>query len=721
MKRERIKQALSAKDFKAAEDLWMDAIADSVSPAFASFTLEAFMAANKSDSAETMGWALLDAHKNAAPEKQLDLAKAVLLAVPASEELRKITAELYRKVNSGRENFDMLWKASDLEGKQRPQRALRTLDTCLAIKPGCYMANRYNNTVIRIERLNPMDEYEFTGDADGSLDPKKLADEYEVLGNDDFRVMQRVDQQGMADAFSKDPLKAMVAICKSRGGQVDTEVLRDILTAGLIPEDKWSNWWSRARSAVRKSANLTIEGKNPSMVVLHEHALTLEDELAPVRAAARSPKEFFDLLKTYHSEAAKRSVDVQADFVDDIVATLAGMAKQFSQNCPADALEATLMIDHAVKLGAKVPTNCPTTQQLIGSQKNAAAMIVKLEDTVLQKDAFDALSQRADAADQFEKLMLISPSDVLDDIAGRLENMGRHDAAAQAINIALNDPLEYTQIIIWLWGKPKVKIADLPPHSTLLVKLLEVLNDIDHRLVASLEEKKTRRQAIRAALSASKFKIYNETIDGMDEAMASVIKTKIDRLHNMAVTMYDAMMGKIRENHFALFVKKKIEPWLDETVIWTTQAAYEARGHELNHIKEVLMPANAKQIGLAAEQGDLRENADWQAAIEERDMLVARVRKINAEIAMARILERSDVPRDSVGIGAKVTLRNTDGGELNELTFLGPWDSNPEAKIYSYTTKLAQYVMGLGMGEKVELDFEGETREYEIAGIEPAI
>ncbi|HPS53708.1 MAG TPA: GreA/GreB family elongation factor, partial [Phycisphaerae bacterium] len=489
----------------------------------------------------------------------------------------------------------------------------------------------------------------------------------------------------------------------------------------IISDDKWSNWWSRARSAVRKSANLTIEGKNPAVVVLHEQALTLEDELAPARTAARAPKEFFDLIKTYYSEAAKRSVDVQSDFVDDIISMLAALATQFSQNCPADALEVTLMIDHAVRLGANAPTNCPTTQQLIEASQNAAEMIVQIKDVALQKDAFDALAQRPDAADQFERLMLISPADLLDDIVSRLEKMGRNDAAERAIDVALNEPLDHTQIIIWLWNKPGVEIANLPSHSTILIKLLEVLNDIDHRLVAPNEEKKARRQAIRAALSASKFKIYNETIDAMDEAMASVIRTKIDRLHNLAITMYEAMMGKIRENHFALFVKKKIAPWLDENVIWTTQAAYNARGEELNHIKEVLMPANAKQIGLAAEQGDLRENADWQAAIEERDMLVSRVRKINSEIAMARVLERSDVPRDSVGIGSKIMIRRLDNAAETEMTFLGPWDSNPDEKIYSYTTKLAQNLMGLAAGEKIELDFEGEVYEYEIVGIEAAI
>lgn len=133
------------------------------------------------------------------------------------------------------------------------------------------------------------------------------------------------------------------------------------------------------------------------------------------------------------------------------------------------------------------------------------------------------------------------------------------------------------------------------------------------------------------------------------------------------------------------------------------------------------MPANAKQIGLAAEQGDLRENADWTAAIEERDMLVARVRKINAELAMARILERSDIPRDSVGIGSKVTMRRVADSAEYELTFLGPWDSNPEQKVYSYTTKLAQSVMGLAVGERVELDFEDGPQEYEIVGLSPAV
>ena len=118
----------------------------------------------------------------------------------------------------------------------------------------------------------------------------------------------------------------------------------------------------------------------------------------------------------------------------------------------------------------------------------------------------------------------------------------------------------------------------------------------------------------------------------------------------------------------------------------------------------------------AAEAGDLRENADWQAAIEERDMLVARVRKINAEINMARVITAGDVPEDHVGIGSRVTLVCPDGTE-RKVGFLGEWDSKPDENVYSYTTGLGKALMGKVVGATVALELDGLSGEFTVKAL----
>ncbi|MCD4824518.1 MAG: GreA/GreB family elongation factor, partial [Phycisphaerae bacterium] len=251
-------------------------------------------------------------------------------------------------------------------------------------------------------------------------------------------------------------------------------------------------------------------------------------------------------------------------------------------------------------------------------------------------------------------------------------------------------------------------------------KLLQTLHDIDHKSEAGREWKKAARQRIRSALAVRDFASYRAAVAEMDESMAGVIKGKIERSDGLALAVRDKMLDSLKENFYSLFIEKKKDPWLDENIIWTTQAAMDARTEEMRVLTEEAMPANAKQIGEAAEEGDLRENADWQAAIEERDMLVARARKMNNELTIARILKLSDVPDDTVSVGSLVRLKRVPDGEEIEMSFLGPWDSDPQKRIYAYTTRLAQSLMGKSLGMTFELEIEGRKDEYTIQTLTPS-
>src|SRR6185295_11961836 len=97
-----------------------------------------------------------------------------------------------------------------------------------------------------------------------------------------------------------------------------------------------------------------------------------------------------------------------------------------------------------------------------------------------------------------------------------------------------------------------------------------------------------------------------------------------------------------------LYVKIKIEPWLDESVIFGTQPGMNKREEELNFLVNVKMKENAKAIGDAAAHGDLSENSEYKFALEERDLLRARVAGIQNELNLARLLTPDDVTTDAV-------------------------------------------------------------------------
>ena len=256
---------------------------------------------------------------------------------------------------------------------------------------------------------------------------------------------------------------------------------------------------------------------------------------------------------------------------------------------------------------------------------------------------------------------------------------------------------------------------------TILSKMLDALVVIDHDATITREARREARGAVRSALSAEGYAAFKATLAEIDEGMADVIKGKIERTDGLAQTVSGKMLHHIREAYWKLFIVEKPKPWLDKNVVWTSQAGLDAQQEELRVLMEELMPANAKQIGEAAELGDLRENADWQAAIEERDMLVSRQRAMNADLLRSRVITLRDVPDDEISVGSKVTLRRESDGQEVTISFLGPWDSDPEAGVYAYTTRLGEKLMGKKVGQSLELQISGHEGQYTVVGFVPAV
>jgi transcription elongation GreA/GreB family factor len=722
MNTKQIKKCIGTGNWNEAENVWMAGLADNPAPEAITEILAAFCDAGKADTAETLGWSLLDAHGDAPKEQQLSLAKAALLGAPDSEELRNQTAQLYKEVHGDAENFEVLYKLAGLETGQSPRRAIRTLDDSLRLAPGTYMASRFEDRVIRITGFNDaFEEFEFQeGSDEQRLEPKLLTDEFEILPPEDFRVLLREHPDDVKEMFQKDVPGVILGLCLSFGGEVDTDRLKDFVVGKYLKSSEWSKWWGRVRNAIKKNANLTLEGRNPAILTYHEGGLTLEDELRKDLDAAKTPEAHFALLKTYLGEANRRGAELDETFLQKIVDGLTDDIHRFSKRSPADAFEAALMLRLCKQLGAPEPTEpaAPAVDLLAKCSKPVAA--IRRLPLELWPEALHVVRMREDAAELFEQLFLVAPAEQLDEIAAELTVREKREVVDQTVAQAQIESLKYVEILIWVWGNPKVKPAEAPTKLNLLSKLLDTLFEVDTHWQADNDAKREMRQRLRNALSASSYASYKQAIAEMDDAIAAVIRTKIDRTDGLAQAVHDEMIQLLRETHWEAFREVKVKPWENDKFLWTTETGLVGREEELKELEDVTMPANAKQIGEAAEQGDLRENADWQAAIEERDMLVAMARKIKNELAKARIITPGDVPEDEVGIGSTVTLKRLSDEHTVEVTILGPWDSNPDEGIYAYGTRMAQTLLGKELRQVVPLKFEGDDEEYRIESLRTA-
>src|SRR5215210_2866245 len=91
---------------------------------------------------------------------------------------------------------------------------------------------------------------------------------------------------------------------------------------------------------------------------------------------------------------------------------------------------------------------------------------------------------------------------------------------------------------------------------------------------------------------------------------------------------------------------------------YVTKETFEQMKAELQHMRSVDRPAASRAIAEAREKGDLKENAEYDAAKEAQGMLEARIAQLEGNVSQARIIDQASVDTSKVSILTKVKLTN---------------------------------------------------------------
>ena len=151
---------------------------------------------------------------------------------------------------------------------------------------------------------------------------------------------------------------------------------------------------------------------------------------------------------------------------------------------------------------------------------------------------------------------------------------------------------------------------------------------------------------------------------------------------------------------------------------YITHAGYEKIRNEINTLQKKLRGEIAKKVGEAASHGDLRENAEYEAAKQQQHLTARRLQELGEMIQGAEIIENLDLPEGVVTVGKTIHLRNLDNDRLDVYTILGPVESDVENDIISYETPIVRQLILKKEGEVVEIHVPAGTIRYRIEKIE---
>ncbi len=506
---------------------------------------------------------------------------------------------------------------------------------------------------------------------------------------------------GNPDELEKDakenPLQIMHLLLRDLGPKTAAEIKEELCEL-VIPENDWSRWWQTARNKIKKDTKIESPRniKQPFKLLKEDisHEETLYKALDAKPGINQTIALVYSFMKNFPSalknEEIKKSLQTKVNEVFSSSDLTEAQKIQFLFFLE-DLGEKRAEVNEIIKNHPSIPDLIDEIE-ILSFKKRILIILRKEKDDWMQIffSLFFSLQQNLLRDYLLNALITIKPKSILED----------------KIKELLSHPLIYPHLFVWYFQKLFEKKSDLPFSDTKgIIKFFEGFFVLLDHLEQKIEFKDLSKKMV-SIITANRYKLIRDIFekaskDEVKEFLLLSTKCRLlsdhDRkiIHSLATVAHPSLENKN--------IKKE-----DENVIWTTEEGYEQTKKRMEQIATVETIQNAKEIEEARSHGDLRENAEYKAALEKRARLQGELKFLSDQFNRAKIIEDDDVSTDSVGIGTVVTCVNSKGSDTT-FTLLGPWDANPDNNILSFQSKLAQSMKGLKIGETFEFQHEKYT------------
>lgn len=135
---------------------------------------------------------------------------------------------------------------------------------------------------------------------------------------------------------------------------------------------------------------------------------------------------------------------------------------------------------------------------------------------------------------------------------------------------------------------------------------------------------------------------------------------------------------------------------------------------ELRRLTHEERPSVIKAIEEARAQGDISENAEYEAAKERQSMVEGRIIEVQSKLAGAEVIDTSKINSDKIVFGATVTLLDKDTDEKVTYQIVGVDEADARNGLISIISPLARSVIGKRAGDEVLVKSPKGDKEYEV-------
>jgi transcription elongation factor GreA len=651
----------------------------------------------------------------------ISILKIILEYDEDDKQARRDITECFRKKYAGHSQLEEYIRISNLSQSYRNvHEAIADFEKHIAFDKGNFVFHRTWGVgrIASVQGDNIV--IDFAKKREHSMSLKMAVDALQTLAKNHIWVLKATwKKEKLHEKVKNDHIWALKTVIKSFNNSCDFKHIKAELSPAVLAPGEWNAWSVKAREVLKSDPSFGVNPDNIDLFAVRDRSISMEEKLYNEFKAERS---FFDRAQTIRDFVNQKDVELDSEYFSEMFAYFSGYLKSYNQ-VNEQVVASYLLVKDLVglypHLGAGLKMNFV---EIYNSIEDKAEIFFNLKDNKLREEFLQHVKLFIPGwADVYTGLF---PRFPLASIIVNLQNEGFEDKLLLLTINCFENFREYREAVVWLFknaaGEEWYKKAAIPYEKQLitLVYILDITyRDIENRRDAS-ENRKINKQIYTILFKEGTF---NSFIDTADPDTIIRVYSFINDVKDLDPADKMELRSRILKKYpdFKFFGDEEKKTVALGLIV--TLPKYQEKQRQLAALISEEIPANSKELEFAKSLGDLRENAEYKAALEKQTILNATMAKLSEDLERAQLFDPASVNTGKVSFGTRVVLLNRDKGVREEYTILGPWESDPGNRIISYMSPFGGAILNKTVGEQVDFSINDEKISYVVESISAAL
>ena len=524
----------------------------------------------------------------------------------------------------------------------------------------------------------------------------------------------------LAEKIKKDKEWALKTIIKSFDNNCDFKRIKAELVPSILTPGEWTSWNTTAKKILESNPIFDVNPNDITMYTVHDGNITPVEKLAN---EFKAQKAFFAradiLMKFFDNPDMDRSSESFAEMYSYFTGYLKNISKVSEQVLASYLLVRRISAEDSQFAFPIKETFADIYKRL----ENPREIFTELKDskhTHFKEDFLECIKMLPDWNEQYIRLF---PT-VLDmKLIDQLIKNGFTADVQKLAKTSFEIYKDYRETVLFFFEKCQdfdwFKAADIPYEKQLitLINIIELTFREINNHVNTTENKKINKKATDLLFENDTIFTY---MFSKDETTVKKMYTLIDDIADIDADKKSTARNKILEKYpdfkFRVSEEKTAQP---KGMIVTAKKLAEKKA-EIDNIKNVELEKNKVELADAKAKGDLKENAEYQAAKEAKHQLEMRLAKLQEELSRAVIFDPTTSTTAVISFATVVTLHDNIENKDEEYTILGPWESDPDNNIISYMSPFGDAILDKKVGDTVKFTINDHNYDYTVKAINKA-